>query len=117
MVDYCDRSDLDPEESGKSTNCGHNFIKHHHSQKDSPYFKEYKTWSSMKSACYSPKNKCYKNTGAKNILVCDRWKDSFENFLEDMGPRGEGLILRRKNPLGIIPLKIVFGGKGRINIQ
>lgn len=38
----------------------------------------------MKSRCYSPsQNKgYYKKDG---IQVCDRWRDSFENFIADMG--------------------------------
>lgn len=55
----------------------------------------YKSWLSMKSRCYY-KNSCnYKYYGAKGIKVCDRWKDSFENFLEDMGERPKNCSLDR----------------------
>lgn len=47
----------------------------------------YKSWFSMKQRCYNPKNKSYKNYGARGIVVCDRWIHSFENFLNDMGER------------------------------
>lgn len=29
----------------------------------------------MKSRCYNPKNKFYKDYGARGIIVCDEWKD------------------------------------------
>lgn len=35
--------------------------------------------------CQNPKATSYKNYGARGIKVCDRWQNSFENFLEDMG--------------------------------
>ena len=38
----------------------------------------------MKQRCYNPNNKRYKDWGARGIKVCDRWKDSFENFYEDV---------------------------------
>ena len=37
--------------------------------------------------CYNPKDRDYRNYGARGIKVCARWKDSFVNFLEDMGER------------------------------
>ena len=46
---------------------------------------EYRTWSHMKGRCYCKTDGKYKNYGARGIKVCDRWLNSFENFLEDMG--------------------------------
>nr|DAY30116.1 MAG TPA: hypothetical protein [Caudoviricetes sp.] len=44
----------------------------------------YEIWASMKKRCLNSKSKAFKNYGARGITVCDRWKDSFENFKEDM---------------------------------
>lgn len=49
--------------------------------------KEYKIWSGMKARCYSVNRKAYKDYGGRGISVCDRWVNSFENFLSDMGKR------------------------------
>lgn len=48
---------------------------------------EYRIWSGMKTRCYNTASKDYDRYGGRGIEVCDRWKDSFENFLEDMGSR------------------------------
>lgn len=48
---------------------------------------EYKTWSTMKQRCTNPNLEKFKDYGARGIVVCDRWLDSFENFFEDMGPK------------------------------
>lgn len=47
----------------------------------------YKSWSSMLLRCYNPKNDNYRFYGEKGVSVCDRWRGSFDLFLEDMGPR------------------------------
>lgn len=41
----------------------------------------------MKSRCYNKNNISYKNYGDRGIKVCDRWLNSFENFLKDMGEK------------------------------
>ncbi len=41
-------------------------------------------WTLMKDRC---KNMRYKDYAARGIKVCDRWINSFENFLEDMRER------------------------------
>lgn len=48
---------------------------------------EYVSWNSMKDRCYNKNHIAYHNYGGRGIAVCDRWFNSFENFLEDMGER------------------------------
>lgn len=55
----------------------------------------YMTWAAMKSRCNSDKEEEYKYYKGKGIKVCDRWINSFENFLEDMGVRPHGYTLDR----------------------
>ena len=56
---------------------------------------EYKTWCWMKARCENPKVKCFKNYGGRGIKVCDRWRNSFANFLADMGTRPDGKSIDR----------------------
>jgi hypothetical protein len=48
---------------------------------------EYRIWCLLKDRCLNPANPAYVDYGGRGIEVCDRWRYSFENFLEDMGPR------------------------------
>ena len=57
--------------------------------------REYKSWVAMKERCLNPKNKNYKNYGAKGVSICETWVRSFENFFEDMGERPVGFSLDR----------------------
>ena len=40
----------------------------------------YAVWNSMKGRCYNPNNHNYKRYGLRGIVVCDSWRDSFEEF-------------------------------------
>lgn len=51
------------------------------------YTPEYAAWHSMKARVLNPNDKDYAGNGAVGVLVCDRWLESFEAFLSDMGPR------------------------------
>lgn len=51
---------------------------------------EYAAWAQAKNRCRSPSDPQWKNYGGRGIEMCDRWADSFELFLADMGPRPAG---------------------------
>lgn len=55
----------------------------------------YQTWLSMIYRCYNVDHASYPNYGGRGIKVCDRWKNSFENFIADKGERPEGYSLDR----------------------
>ena len=55
----------------------------------------YQSWTSMIARCYYRGSTSYPRYGAVGISVCDRWKGSFVNFLEDMGEAPEGKTLER----------------------
>lgn len=57
----------------------------------------YNTWSAMKTRCSNPNQAHYKHYGGRGIEVCDRWNESFDNFLEDMGEKPPGATLDRVN--------------------
>lgn len=79
---------------GWTKSCGcikkNNAKKHGYSRKT-----EYNIWQNMKARCYNRDSASYKLYGARGITVCDRWLESFENFIEDMGNKPDGMSLER----------------------
>lgn len=61
---------------------------------------EYDTWSHMKNRCLNTKNKDFKWYGGRGIKICERWLNSYEDFLSDMGRRPAGGTLDRKDSNG-----------------
>lgn len=47
----------------------------------------YLIWKNMRQRCLNPKNKRYADYGGRGIKMCDRWVESFQNFVDDMSPR------------------------------
>lgn len=62
-----------------SLSCGHKT----HGQTGTSTFN---SWTAMKKRCYG-NDDSHQRYRDKGIQVCDRWLESFENFLADMGPR------------------------------
>lgn len=60
-------------------------------KKGSQEGKNYYCWRDMIARCHKPNTKCYFRYGGRNIKVCDRWKESLDNFLEDMGDVPNGM--------------------------
>lgn len=80
---------------GKSKSCGclrseitsARSLKHGNRKGKNNTSREYETWCSMIGRCETESNTSFHNYGARGISVCNRWRDSFELFLEDMGER------------------------------
>ena len=48
---------------------------------------EHIAWDHMLQRCYNNNNQRWHRYGARGIRVCPRWRNSFKNFLRDMGER------------------------------
>lgn len=53
------------------------------------------TWAKMLDRCLNPRSRLYPNYGGRGITICPRWRESFANFLEDMGERPVRMTLDR----------------------
>lgn len=76
--------------NGTTKSCGcYNSIYHtkHGYRKGGAQPTEYKIWANMKDRCNNPNCGSYVDYGGRGIKVCQRWDDSFENFLADVGFR------------------------------
>ena len=51
----------------------------------------------MKQRCYNEFNAAYPNYGGRGVTVCDQWRDDYDAFETDMGPRPDGCSLDRIN--------------------
>lgn len=91
--------------SGRSTSCGcfrrANATRLATSHGESKQTPEWIAWISMKTRCSTPSDTSYPNYGGRGITVCERWENSYENFLEDMGRRPSSVhSLDRKDTNG-----------------
>ena len=60
--------------------------KHGHSTNALPKrTRTYRIWMGMNKRCRDPQDHRWHNYGGRGIKVCDRWRESFVAFLEDMG--------------------------------
>lgn len=68
--------------SGNTTSCGCSRRTHGQSRTQL-----YQLWSTMIARCERPTATSYLEYGGRGIRVCQRWRESFEAFTADMGPR------------------------------
>lgn len=57
--------------------------------------KTYYAWRNMRARCMNPNEASFANYGGRGIRVCDRWAESYDAFVADMGEAPEGLTLDR----------------------
>lgn len=60
----------------------------------------YMSYANAKSRVTYPSCPSYERYGGRGITMCQRWRDSFEAFLADMGERPEAKSLDRIDPDG-----------------
>jgi hypothetical protein len=60
----------------------------------------YRTWMAMRRRCHDKKFHKYPHYGAVGIQVCERWRNSFAAFLEDMGEPPVGHTIDRIDGTG-----------------
>lgn len=59
------------------------------------YTTTYASYMNMVQRCYNSNNMLYDYYGGRGITVCERWLQSYNNFLTDMGERPKKLTLER----------------------
>ena len=66
---------------------------------------EYSAWNNMKDRCYNKNHQHYDKYGGRGINVCNEWKNSFEEFIKDIGnkPSKEYTLERIDNNKGYYP--------------
>jgi hypothetical protein len=72
---------------------------------------EHAAWRHVIRVCYCETEPGYNQHGLRGIGMCLRWKQSFDNFLEDMGhaPTGAKLV-RKDKDLSFCKENCIWGG-------
>lgn len=68
---------------GNTTSCGCGRGKTHGLSRTPEYY----VWQRMKRRCSDQRYDSWPYYGGRGITVCERWRTSFRNFLDDMGQR------------------------------
>lgn len=91
--------------SGRQASCGCGWLEAISTQNGLSKKPEFGSYKAMLNRCYNLRNASYSNYGGKGIEVCKEWRNSFETFYRDMGPRPtpEHSIERKRGAEGYYP--------------
>ena len=62
-------------------------LRHGHTRKNGKRSSEHAAWTNLIQRCNNRKHPQYKDYGGRGIEVCNRWLESFDDFLSDMGEK------------------------------
>lgn len=91
--------------NGKTKSCGCVGKTTHGHTKGRRCSSLYGVWAAIIQRCTNPDSASYPQYGGRGISVCERWKNSFADFLEDVGERPSPMhsIDRKDNSRGYEP--------------
>jgi hypothetical protein len=72
-------------------------FKHGMAKRGATRTKTYVAWTTMNKRCVNPRTAKFPRYGGRGIVVCERWKHSFPNFLADMGECPPGMSIERRD--------------------
>lgn len=75
---------------------GQRSLKHGHARRKR-HRSEYERWTAARQRCFNPNNPRYRDYGGRGITMCERWRNDFQAFFDDMGACPPGLTLERKD--------------------
>lgn len=55
----------------------------------------YQSWYDMRTRCLDSEDEQFSLYGGRGITVCERWRENYDAFYADMGPRPAGTTLDR----------------------
>lgn len=88
---------------GKTRSCGclkNELFKERITTHEMSDSKTYHSWCAMKERCNNKNSHAYPLYGGRGIKICERWENSFKNFISDMGICPDGCSIDRIDPNG-----------------
>jgi len=90
--------------TGNTTSCGCASIdalverstKHGAAKRGGSRSMAYRIWQAMLNRCRNQRVPNYADYGGRGITVCERWQESFQNFIADMGEPPPGTSIDRR---------------------
>ena len=79
--------------AGYVKSCGCHVVRHGHAGKQKT--REYISYYNLIERCHNESNKRFHDYGGIGITVCERWRNSFVEFIEDMGLCPQGMQIDR----------------------